>query len=944
MTAGGLEVALAKAAASAVARLASPVETRVIRGRKLKRASHLVDTSEVNLPTLTPAEAASVSEYIASPDFHVVAVQSALSVFEAASGRAVTIPDYTLTDQLREGLRRRGDWDGGTLRQLVELLKEGLNHNIAASIHQTGFEKDVAMPASMMAAIIASVGDQAAAAVRNSSLLQRVDDLGAIHEFEVNLRDQIKALTKTMQVSNASALRNVAYESLYVEPALSFTRTGATDDIEKMPGSELLNRSQRAVILGDPGGGKSTLATKTVHDLANGSTKPVPFLLILRNHIDDFRNKRSTIVDHLADLCRSPYQVEPPDSAIEYLLLNGRALVIFDGLDEIFETHVRTQVVEAIHGFTHRYPNTPILVSSRKVGYDAAPLDRDLFLVAELTEFSREQVEEYTQKWFALDQPTLAGKFIEESELVADLRTNPLMLSLMCGLYRAEGYIPANRPDVYEKCALMLFERWDKQRGIIVPLPFDAHVRQAIQSLAWWLYTEPANQAGLTRAKLLAFMTEFLHRERFANRADAENAAASFVDFCTGRAWVLSKIGSAGGEEVYGFTHRTFLEYFAATQMVRKYPDAHRLFDQLKEHLKRAEWEVVGQLALQTLNRTIDNGANDFLEAVISTAPESKLDQRSNLLAFAARSLAFVVPNPVVRRRIVSSVVTFFLEMPDDDGNSQTRYLLKRDEFTRYDLPYVALGQRAKEIAQDIELLILEYINAALDHEPVADNILLIGQDPEMFLEEVLDPATVEPSINELSRKYNNHLEKQRFVMHDLDRVRDGQLPVSALIDTHGVEALYLAVGLAGDFYITTYYSSLYQAIRGGSILNPDKIASAVMRDLLSREPPWIHNRNVLVAASSEPVAPTRPDIDKNDLRSAIALMTLPVIECAINPGSSRAEPLGGAWYEACTSARLGVMPESDLRAELVREEISKAVTDFIVRWSKREFNLIADI
>jgi hypothetical protein len=943
MTAGGLEVALAKAAASAVARLTSPVGTRVIRGRKLKRASYLVDTSEVNLPTLTPAEAASVSEYIGSPDFHVVAVQSAFSVFETASGRAVTIPDYTLTDQLREGLRRRGDWDGGTLRQLVELLKEGLSHNIAASIHQAGFEKDVAIPASILAAVIASVGDQAAAAVRNSSLLHRVDNLGAIHEFEVNLRDQIKALTKTMQVPNASALRNVAYESLYVEPVLSFTRTGAAEDIEKVPGSELLNRSQRAVILGDPGGGKSTLATKTVHDLANGPTKPLPFLLVLRNHIDDFRNKRSTIVDHLADLCRSPYQVEPPASTIEYLLLNGRALVVFDGLDEIFETHVRTQVVEAISGFAHRYPNTLILVSSRKVGYDSAPLDRDLFPVAELAEFSTEQVKEYTQKWFALDQPTLADKFIEESELVADLRTNPLMLSLMCGLYRAEGYIPANRPDVYEKCALMLFERWDKQRGIIVPLPFDAHVRQAIQSLAWWLYTEPANQAGLTRAKLLAFMTEFLHRERFANRADAENAAASFVDFCTGRAWVLSKVGSAGGEEVYGFTHRTFLEYFAATQMVRKYPDARRLFDQLSEHLERAEWEVVCQLALQTLNRTIDNGANDFLEAVISTASKSKLDERSNSLAFAARSLAFVVPNPVVRRRIVSSVITFFIEMPDDDGNPQTRYLLNRNEFSRYDLPYAALGQRAKEIAQDIDLLILEYINAALDHEPVADNILLIGQDPGMYLEDVLDSGILKPSINELSRKYNTHLEKQRFVMHDLDRVRDGELPVSALIDTHGVEALYLAVGMAGDFYLTAHHAGLYYTIRGDSDLKLNKIASTIMRDLLSREPPWIHNRNVIESAFTLPVVPIRSDIDESGLRSAIALMTLPVIECALNRDSSTEEPPGDAWYEACVSARAGVMSESDLRANLARDEISKAVTDFIVRWSKREFNLLAD-
>ena len=108
----------------------------------------------------------------------------------------------------------------------------------------------------------------------------------------------------------------------------------------------------------------------------------------------------------------------------------------------------------------------------------------------------------------------------------------------------------------------------DRQRGILIPLPFDAHVRAAIQALAYWLYTETSDQTELSRSKLLRFLTDFLNRERFANREDAENAASSFIDFCTGRAWVLTNINSDQTGELYGFTHRTFLEYFAATQMV----------------------------------------------------------------------------------------------------------------------------------------------------------------------------------------------------------------------------------------------------------------------------------------------------------------------------------------------------------------------------------------
>ena len=53
-----------------------------------------------------------------------------------------------------------------------------------------------------------------------------------------------------------------------------------------------------------------------------------------------------------------------------------------------------------------------------------------------------------------------------ESEKVSDLRSNTLMLSLMCNIYRQENYIPENRPKIYQKCAEMLFKKWDKHRGI----------------------------------------------------------------------------------------------------------------------------------------------------------------------------------------------------------------------------------------------------------------------------------------------------------------------------------------------------------------------------------------------------------------------------------------------------------------------------------------------
>lgn len=252
----------------------------------------------------------------------------------------------------------------------------------------------------------------------------------------------------------------------------------------------------------------------------------------------------------------------------------------------------------------------------------------------------------------------LADAFLTDSAFVSDLRVNPLMLSLMCGIYASENYIPRNRPDVYEKCALLLFDRWDKQRGIKSELAFDAHVQAAMRSLALWMYPKQEVREGIRRDRLIEYMKGFLLEKRFDDEEQAEDAATQFIEFCKGRAWVLTDVGA----ELYGFTHRTFLEYFAASQLVRLNASAHALFEALEPHLRGSEWDVVAQLALQILGRTVEDGADDFLAEVLNAASSSTEADRVSLLSFASRALTFIVPRPSVLRTLVAAVVRLQLD------------------------------------------------------------------------------------------------------------------------------------------------------------------------------------------------------------------------------------------------------------------------------------------
>ena len=144
-------------------------------------------------------------------------------------------------------------------------------------------------------------------------------------------------------------------------------------------------------------------------------------------------------------------------------------MVIFDGLGELLDTSRRADVTTRVERFCAEYPQAPVLVTSRAVGYDQARLEDRQFTCYHLEGFKDEQVTDYARKWFAQDPEAGADEadaFLAESESVPDLRSNPLLLSLICILYRGEGPLPRDRAGVYAKCADLLLHKWDERRRI----------------------------------------------------------------------------------------------------------------------------------------------------------------------------------------------------------------------------------------------------------------------------------------------------------------------------------------------------------------------------------------------------------------------------------------------------------------------------------------------
>jgi hypothetical protein len=520
--------------------------------------------------------------------------------------------------------------------------------------------------------------------IRHNLDLLKSETLPSIEElleFEAQYRKQLVAREAHIVPPNLDSHEKRAIDDLYVAPQLM--AVGDDDGRASLSHDQFLERFARAVVLGDPGGGKSTLTLKICFDLhthceqkAADRRHLTPILVVLRDYGAAKRKHDCSLLEFITTTAKSKYQLpDVPDGAFDYLMRNGRAVVIFDGLDELLDTSHRREISADVESFASFYTSCPLLVTSRRVGYEQAPLPARVFDSWQLAEFDEPRVREYAKKWFALEtelepheREEKSNNFLAESMVVPDLRSNPLMLGLMCNIYRGQGYIPSNRPDVYEACAVMLFDRWDKSRDIRVELPFESRLRPAMQYLGHWIYSDQEFQAGVTRERLIHRATEYLFPKRFEDEDEAREAAGAFIDFCKGRAWVFTDTGStATGSPLFQFTHRTFLEFFTADYLARTNNDPERLFGVLRPHVAQREWDVVSQLAIQLQTKYVEDAGDKMLGLLLDAAAASQdPDSSRSFLSFAARALEFLVPSPETTRRVTSEVVAAVIDAAGD--------------------------------------------------------------------------------------------------------------------------------------------------------------------------------------------------------------------------------------------------------------------------------------
>ena len=353
----------------------------------------------------------------------------------------------------------------------------------------------------------------------------------------------------------------------------------------------------RSVILGDPGSGKSTLLRALALSWADKSLaklkgEPIPLLIELRLYAQD--KDKGICNDFLEYLHRGNTACRLNQLELNELLKTGRAVALFDGVDEVFDSKLREAVVTDIHRFSNRYPAVQMVVTSRWLGYKSETLRQAEFAHYMLQDLNDEQIEDFLERWHALtftkaqkeERERKQGRLqraIEESKAIRELAGNPLLLTMMAILNRNQE-LPRDRARLYEEASKVLLYQWDVEGKLYEQADlkhWQIDVRDKQAMLRKVAHHMQANEQGLSgnvisRDDLEEILTAYLKKQDVDR---ARPVARVMIEQLRARNFILCYLGA----DSYAFVHLTFLEYFCASEFVYQF-EKERMLE--KEDLK----------------------------------------------------------------------------------------------------------------------------------------------------------------------------------------------------------------------------------------------------------------------------------------------------------------------------------------------------------------------
>jgi len=399
------------------------------------------------------------------------------------------------------------------------------------------------------------------------------------------------------------------------------------------------DRNKQLVILGDPGSGKSTLTKYLLLSILNINHEDrlskkfngyLPLLIELRKFTAIYsKEKCESFLDYFTYLDKKAIFDLPKAEIEKYIEDNGKVLVIFDGLDEVFDPEECETIVHMIAGFKNRYPKIRIIVTSRVVGYKRSILEDAGFTHFTIQEFEETQIKEFLDKWYSIvldneeeisEKKARIFRALKESSSIRELAGNPLLLTILAIVGKHQE-LPRERWKLYDHAAGVLVEHWDvnrhlKNKKVKIDFIGEEDKKELLMRIACRMQSGPKGLAGnfIHKKDLHDEIEKYIKFRYEENPSDAKLIAIHMVNQLRERNFILCLYGA----DVFGFVHRTFLEYFCAMDIVKRFDNHELNVENLKKDYYENYWDdPIWHEVLRLVCGMKDKFSGDIIECLM---------------------------------------------------------------------------------------------------------------------------------------------------------------------------------------------------------------------------------------------------------------------------------------------------------------------------------------
>jgi hypothetical protein len=365
----------------------------------------------------------------------------------------------------------------------------------------------------------------------------------------------------------------------------------------------------------------------------------------------------------LTSLLECEYQLSNIDkSTIEFIIQNKTTLFFFDGLDEIFDIAQKNNIRDDIVNFITNNKNVKCIITSRFIGYHDISFPTDKFYEFSIQDFNDKQIEKFIEKFYntQIQNKSERKKEIENckkqlKEVDQKLKSNPLILSLMSLLALNKLVIPDSKLEVYRSCTNTLVETRDKNEK---ELTFNLKVknkRGTFGNLAYWQYCQVTDKKKVSRILAGKVISDYLiERKEYEDVFEADEAAEHFLKYAEYRSIYFDNT----------FTHKTFLEYYAADYICKRFHNGfkHEKRDEIiSNHINNSSWHIIFELLIAMIDEQIVE--TDILDNLI----ETHMRPEDVKISYFFLSLLLNINNICVqlKKKIISNAINIIIEDKD---------------------------------------------------------------------------------------------------------------------------------------------------------------------------------------------------------------------------------------------------------------------------------------